>query len=109
VGKDGLCKRISPGFAPRNAHETSHRNNVIFVNLDASLEPILLSSLGPRREGSAPLNQQFVTLKLTILNPSDEDETVLRMTPSILKEQDVIGLCYNVARPETLERAVHKV
>jgi hypothetical protein len=108
VGKNALCERISPGFAPCDGYHMYHQNNVVPMQLDESLEPVLSSSLGPRRKDSEPLIQ-LANLMLRILNPFDNDENVIRMTPLVLMGQDSIGLCYNVAKPETLERAVHKV
>ncbi|CAG8614666.1 13210_t:CDS:2 [Acaulospora colombiana] len=108
VGKDILCQRMCPGFTPEDGYHMHHRNNSAALNLDASLEPILLSSMGPKPKDWAALEQQLVKLQLNILNPFDNDENVVRMTPLVLIAKDVIGLCYNVARPETLERVVHK-
>lgn len=108
VGQTALCERMNPGFAPLDGYHMHHHNNIVPFNPDASLEPLLLSSMGPKPKDWAPSEEQLVKLQLNILNPFDDDENVVRMTPLALLGKDVIGLCYNVAGFETLERVVHK-
>lgn len=102
IGKSALCREWSPEFTPMDGYHIHHWNNVIYTNI-----PDIKTPPSSHNELLVIGDSAKVRFFIMILQPRQEGDHV-RLTPFVMMNTDIVGLCYNSLDAKTLENAVHK-